>query len=61
MTPFDKLKSLASQGLNLQPGTTLDSMTLQALQMTDNQAAKALTDARTKLFRSIHRRSNAAA
>jgi hypothetical protein len=29
--------------------------------MTDNQAAKALTDARSKLFQSIHRRSKAVA
>ncbi len=61
MTPFDKLKTLPSQSFKLQPGTTLDSLTLLAHQMTDNQAAKALTDARSKLFRFIHRRSNAAA
>jgi len=61
MTPFDKLKALPPLTLNLRPGITLDSLERQAQQMTDNQAAKAMTDARSKLFRSIHRRSKAAA
>ena len=61
MTPFDKLKTLPPLRFNLRPGLTLDSLDLQARQMTDNQAAKALTDARSKLFRSIHRRSKTAA
>jgi transposase InsO family protein len=61
MTPFDKLKALPPPIINLRPGITLEELSLQAHQMTDNQAAKALTDARSKLFRSIHRRSNAAA
>lgn len=61
MTPFDKLKTLSPQTFTLRPGITLESLERQATQMTDNQAAKALTDARSKLFRSIHRRSKAAA
>jgi len=61
MTPFDKLKTLPPQTRNLRPGITLDNLDRQAQQMTDNQAAKALSDARSKLFRSIHRRSKAAA
>lgn len=61
MTPFDKLRTLPSQNVNLRPGITLDTLAQQAHQMTDNQAAKALTDARSKLFRSIHRRSRTAA
>ena len=61
MTPFDKLKALPPLILNLRSGITLDSLDRQAHQMTDNQAAKAMTDARSKLFRSIHRRSKAAA
>jgi transposase InsO family protein len=61
MTPFDKLKTLPPQSFKLRPGITLDSLERQVQQMTDNQAAKALTDARSKLFRSIHRRSKAAA
>jgi transposase InsO family protein len=61
MTPFDKLKTLSPQTFNLRSGITLDGLDRQAQQMTDNQSAKALTDARSKLFRSIHRRSRAAA
>lgn len=61
MTPFDKLKTLPPALVNLCPGITLASLERQARQMTDNQAAKALTDARSKLFRSIHRRSKAVA
>jgi transposase InsO family protein len=61
MTPYDKLKSLPPPIIKLRPGITLDCLHRQAHQMNDNQAAKALTDARSKLFRSIHRRSKAAA
>ena len=61
MTPFDKLKSLPPLSINLRPGITLKSLQRQAHHMTDNQAAKAMTDARSKLFRSIHRRSKVAA
>jgi hypothetical protein len=61
MTPFDKLATLPHRTFNLCPGATLASLDRQARQMTDNEAAKALTDARSKLFRSIHRRSKAAA
>lgn len=61
MTPFDKLKGLPPPLINLRPGITLESLEHQAHQITDNQAAKALTDARSKLFQSIHRRSKAVA
>lgn len=61
MTPFDKLKVLPPPLINLAPGITFRSLEHQAHQMTDNQAAKALTDARSRLFQSIHRRSKAVA
>jgi hypothetical protein len=61
MTPFDKLRTLPSLNANLRPGITLDPLAQQAHQRTDNQATKTLTDARSKLFRSIHRRSRTAA
>ena len=61
MTPFDKLQSLPPLTFNLRPGITLTSLEHQALPMTDNQAAKALADARSRLFPSIRRRSKAAA
>lgn len=61
MTPFDKLKNLPATLINLKPGITLEALERQANEMTDNQAAKVLTDARSKLFQSIHRRSKAVA
>jgi len=61
MTPYDKLKSLPPSIIKLRPGISLDCLQREAHQMNDNQAAKALTDARSKLFRSIHRRSKAVA
>lgn len=61
MTPFDKLKALPALSSHLRTGITRETLERQAQQMTDNQAAKALTDARSKLFRSIHRRSKAVA
>jgi len=61
MTPFDKLKSLPTSLINLKPGITIETLERQANEMTDNQAAKALTEARSKLFQSIHRRSKAVA
>lgn len=61
MAPFDKLRTLPPPNINLRAGITLESLALQAHQITDNQAAKALSNARTKLFRSIHRRSKNAA
>ena len=61
MTPFDKLKTLPLPLIQLKPGMTLANLDQQANRMTDNQAAKALTDARSKLFQSIHRRSKAVA
>jgi hypothetical protein len=61
MTPFDKLKSLPTPLINLKPGITMKTLERQADRMTDSQAAKALTGARSKLFQSIHRRSKAVA
>ena len=61
MTPSDKLKALPPSTINLRPGITLESLEQQAHQMTDNQSAKALTEARSKLFQSIRRRSKAVA
>lgn len=61
MTPFDKLQTLPPVCVNLRADITLDRLRQQANQMTDNQAAQALNNARSKLFRSIQRRSKAVA
>lgn len=61
MTPFEKLKALQPSPADLRPGITLVGLQQHAHQITDNQAAKALTDARSKLFLSIQRRSKAVA
>ena len=56
MTPYEKLKSLPDAAACLKPGTTfakLDAVAV-AVAMSDNEAAQALDEARTRLFRSIH-------
>ena len=55
MTPYEKLKSLPDAAACLKPGTTfakLDAVAV-AVAMSDNEAAQALDEARTRLFRSI--------
>ena len=52
MTPYEKLKSLPNAAACLKPGTTFGK--LAAVAMSDNEAAQALDEARTRLFRSIH-------
>ena len=60
-TPFEKLKSLPNAASHLKPGMTLQILEHAAQQMSDNQAARLLNEARTKLFQSILRRSKSAA
>lgn len=61
MTPYDKLKSLPQAADCLKPGVTFDDLDRLATKISDNQAAERLNAARTKLFQSIHRRSEHAA
>lgn len=61
MTPFEKLKSLPGTPGNLKPTVTLASLEQTARQMSDNQAAQQLNNARSQLFQSIYRRSKTAA
>lgn len=56
-TPLEKLAELPTQGYTLKPGVTLQALQQQALQMTDNDAARALQRARAAMFQSINRRS----
>ena len=61
MTPYEKLKSLPSAASCLRPGITFTGLDAIAASMSDNEAAKRLHEARTKLFQSIHRRPRHAA
>jgi transposase InsO family protein len=61
MTPYEKLKSLPQATDFLKPGVTFPQLDTIAAAMSDNEAARRLNDARTKLFQSIHRRSKHAA
>ncbi len=57
MTPYEKLKSLPKAKDFLQPGITFAHLHSIATAMSDNEAARRLNEARTKLFQSIHYRS----
>ena len=61
MTPYEKLKSLPKANDFLQSGITLKQLNATATAMSDNEAARRLNDARTKLFQSIQDRSKRAA
>jgi hypothetical protein len=61
MTPYEKLKSLPGAGASLKPGVTFEDLDRLAGANSDSIAAQQLNEARTKLFRSIHRRSKPAA
>ena len=61
MTPYEKLKSLPNAKDFLKPGITFTQLDSTATAMSDNEAARRLNEARTKLFQSIHHRSKHAA
>ncbi len=61
MTPLEKLASLPEAASFLRLGLTLDQLQTEAKQLTDNEAARALNEARRRLFLSIQRRSRHAA
>ena len=54
MTPYEKLKSLPRAADYLNDGTTFEQLDKVAFQQSDNDAARAVEAARTRLFRSIH-------
>ena len=60
MTPYEKLKSppLAEQYLKL--GITFQQLDAQAVEISDNEAAQRLNDARAILFKTIFNRSKTA-
>ena len=53
MTPYEKLKSLPDAAACLKPGTSFDVLDAVAAEMSDNDAARALNQARDRLFASI--------
>ena len=53
MTPYEKFKSVPEASRYLKSGITLDQLNAQAAEMSDNEAALALNNARKKLFRDI--------
>ena len=53
MTPYEKLKSLPNAAACLKPGTSFDQLDAVAAAMSDNDAARALNQARDRLFVSI--------
>ena len=53
MTPYEKLKSLPNAAACLKPGTSFDQLDAVAAAMSDNDAARALNQARDRLFASI--------
>ena len=54
MTPYEKLKSLPNAAGCLKPGTAFDQLDAVAAAMSDNDAARALNQARDRLFGSIN-------
>jgi transposase InsO family protein len=57
MTPYDKLKSLPGAEDQLNPGITFAILDATAHQLSDNQAADLLQQARRRLFTTIHERT----
>jgi hypothetical protein len=53
MTPYEKFKSIPEASQYLKAGITLEQLNAQALEMSDNDAALALNNARKKLFKDI--------
>ena len=53
-TPYEKFKSLTDAAQYLKPGVTFDTLDAQAKQMSDNDAAAALQQAKQVLFQTIH-------
>ena len=61
MTPYEKLRSLPEAPQHLKPGITLAQLDDIARQVSDNEAARRVNDARDKLFQSFNSTRNHAA
>ena len=58
MTPYERLKSLPQAESCLRPGVTFEKLVTIANQMSDNQSAERLVNARSNLFQQISRFAN---
>ncbi len=61
MTPYEKFRSLSDADSYLKPGATFKKLDTIAAQCSDNEAAKLLNEARTKLFQLINKSQQRAA
>lgn len=61
MTPYEKLKSLPHAAAHLKPGMTFERLDEIAHECSDNEAARRLNEARTKLFQLIRKSQQRAA
>jgi transposase InsO family protein len=61
MSPYEKLKSLPNAQDFLKPGMSFAALDAYVAATSDNEAARRMNQARTKLFQSLQRRSNQAA
>ena len=57
-TPYERLKSLPQAESYLRPGVTLEKLVTIANQMSDNQFAERIVNARSNLFQQISRFAN---
>ena len=57
MTPYEKLKSLPNASDFLKPGMRFQALDAFVAATNDNEAARQMNEARTRLFQSIQRRS----
>jgi len=53
MTPYEKLKSLPQAAQYLKPGMNFETLEAFAMQMSDNEAASKLNEARKTLIKTI--------
>jgi len=54
-TPYEKLKSLPKHESYLRPGVTFETLDAIASQMSDNQFAERMVQARSNLFQQVSR------
>jgi len=57
-TPYEKLKSLPQDESYLRPGITFETLDAIVNQMSDNQFAERMVNARSNLFQQISRFAN---
>ncbi len=59
MTPYEKLKSLPNAATHLKPGINFSCLDKIAMQISDNEAARLLQEARNRLFTIIYEQKQA--